>query len=309
MTTATTRTLAETRADESRVLRLAIGASHADAELTLPTSAEGAWTNVLGRFELPADDALDRLAEHAATWTSDPGSAPTHIEIYGAPAAALLPIAWLRTIWLGPEVPVTLHWERVEPCGADPREALAARLCAGVVQRIECPDAEGASRHFGIEVGPQRPIGLSAFDLLTGMIDSWEIEKRIGHVTDPGEWRSRMRAAMESLRERGVKRIAIYGAGRHTRALASLFEEPSVEIACIVDDDPNRHGSRLWGFEISSRERAMELGVEGVILSSNCFEEKLWAAAQPFRDAGLPVLRLYAQEAEQDVPFGSAARR
>jgi len=115
MTTATTRTLAETRADESRVLRLAIGASYADAELTLPTSAEGAWTNVLGRFELPADDALDRLAEHAATWTSDPASAPTHIEIYGAPAAALLPIAWLRTSWLGPEVPVTLHWERVEP--------------------------------------------------------------------------------------------------------------------------------------------------------------------------------------------------
>ncbi len=295
---------------EGSVFRLAIGESHERADLTLGVSDGGAWSNVLGRFPLPDDEALDRLAEHAEKWASDPDGAPTRVEIFASPAAALLPVAWLRTIWLGADVPVTIHWERVTAPGADPREALAARLCAGVVQRIECPDAESALRHWGIEPGEQRPCGTGAFDLITGLIDSWEIDRRIGHVTDPAEWRARMRAAMESLREGGVSRIGIYGAGRHTRALASLLEQPAVEVACIVDDDPNRHGSRLWGFEIVSPDRAIELGIEAAILSSNCFEDKLWAAAQPLRDAGIPVVRLYGseedEEGEQRVPFGSS---
>ncbi len=69
--------------------------------------------------------------------------------------------------------------------------------------------------------------------------------------------------------------------------------EPGVEIACVIDDDARRHGDRLWGYEIVSRERALELGLDAVVISANSIEGRLWERAGVFRDAGISVLRLY----------------
>ncbi len=47
--------------------------------------------------------------------------------------------------------------------------------------------------------------------------------------------------------------IAIYGAGRHTLAIAEVLANANV--ACVIDDDPKNHGNTLWGWPIVGIEK------------------------------------------------------
>lgn len=42
--------------------------------------------------------------------------------------------------------------------------------------------------------------------------------------------------------------LAVYGAGRHTLAIAPVLA--SARVACVLDDDPRNHGNTLWGWPI-----------------------------------------------------------
>ena len=88
--------------------------------------------------------------------------------------------------------------------------------------------------------------------------------------------------------------------------------EPGVEIVCMVDDDERRHGERLWGYEIVSRERALELNLDAVIISANSIEDRLWENAAAFREAGVATIRLYGGEdrtaAAPEPPSGDGRR-
>jgi hypothetical protein len=46
--------------------------------------------------------------------------------------------------------------------------------------------------------------------------------------------------------------IAIYGAGRHTLAIAEVLA--TANVACVIDDDPKNHGKSLWGWPIVGLE-------------------------------------------------------
>lgn len=106
-----------------------------------------------------------------------------------------------------------------------------------------------------------------------------------------------------ALADRGIDRIGIYGAGTHTRTrLARILMECPVSVACVIDDDPRRHGSRLWGFPIVSREQAIGMGVRAVVLSSDLFEDELWARSQELRDSGVEVVRLYGASVKDASP-------
>jgi hypothetical protein len=103
----------------------------------------------------------------------------------------------------------------------------------------------------------------------------------------------RFRAALVDLASRGRTRVAIYGAGKHTRALANALASPPLEICCIIDDDPSLYGTNLWGFPIVSRHHAIARGPDAVVISSDSVEPLLWERAACFRDAGIEVVRLY----------------
>lgn len=106
-------------------------------------------------------------------------------------------------------------------------------------------------------------------------------------------WSDRMRSALDRCAMQGRTRVALYGAGTHTRALGSVLREPPVQIVCIIDDDPGTHGQKLWNFPIVSREDALRMHVDAVVLSSNSLEDKLWENAARFRANSIPVIRLY----------------
>ncbi|MEM9082745.1 MAG: FkbM family methyltransferase [Planctomycetota bacterium] len=103
----------------------------------------------------------------------------------------------------------------------------------------------------------------------------------------------RTAAALESLAGNGLEKAAIYGAGAHTVRIAPCFKEASVQVEAIIDDNPERHGSVISGVPVMGREEAIELGIEGVVLSSDAHEDAMWNATEDLRASGIRVVRLY----------------
>ncbi|MEO0482158.1 MAG: hypothetical protein AAF138_00875 [Planctomycetota bacterium] len=108
---------------------------------------------------------------------------------------------------------------------------------------------------------------------------------------------------------RGAKRVALYGAGTHTRAIGEALMDPEVEIVAIIDDDARRSGERMWGYPVVTRAQAIELKPDAVLLSANSIEEQLWQNSADLRSAGIRVARLYTRDSspEQSVPPVSRA--
>ncbi len=111
----------------------------------------------------------------------------------------------------------------------------------------------------------------------------------------------RMRRALDQCAEHGRTPVALYGSGQHTVKVAAALANPPVPIAGIIDDNPARQGQDVAGWPVISPARALELGVQAVILSSDGHEPALWEKAAGFRKAGIPVLPLYGQY-HPDVP-------
>lgn len=107
--------------------------------------------------------------------------------------------------------------------------------------------------------------------------------------------------AFATCQKNGWKRVALFGAGTHTRALGTALMQPPVQIVAVIDDNGALQGQALWGYPIVSQRQVLEMDVDAVIVSSNSMEDELWAAALPLRNAGVPVLRLYGAMAESKM--------
>jgi hypothetical protein len=103
------------------------------------------------------------------------------------------------------------------------------------------------------------------------------------------------RAVLDAIHH-GFRRIAVYGAGRHTRDRHALFIEsrwPFWPFVGFIDDKPPPH-ARLFDLPIVSPAAALnELDPDAIVLSSDLFEDQLWNNAAPFREAGIKVIRVY----------------
>ena len=107
--------------------------------------------------------------------------------------------------------------------------------------------------------------------------------------------------AIRNCAEAGHDPIAIYGAGTHTHKCAHALAEPAAAIACIIDDNPDRHGSTLWGYPIVSLAEAIRRRVRAIILSSDAFEHQLWDKCADARAAGIEVVRIYTNDMAESV--------
>ncbi len=275
------------RASDSLVISL--GAKDGASQVSIPLSHKSCWANLLGQWPLPEQGALDLLA-HAISQCHTP---LTDVTLEACPSACLLPVLWLRSIWLAPEATLRIKWNHVD----DPKEArgrqAAGRLACLLADEVICNDPDRAQRFWGFATGAVNdPLGES-FDLLTNLIDLWDTDLR--HFSPAADWAEAARKAFVTCESLDLTRVAIYGAGTHTRALGDVLAEPGVEVVCIIDDDQRRHGDRMWGHPIVSRETALELKPDAVVLSANSIESLLWSRSSIFRDAGIRVARLYGQ--------------
>lgn len=269
---------------------LAVGEDYPNTDLRIPLSHDSAWCSVLGDFDCPLPEALEQLG---GSLVQLPGP-PDEVVIVGPPSACLLPLLWLRSIWLEPAARIELHWHLVAPPGTDPGETHAAALSVGMVDHLHCDDEAGALRLWGIRTGVQEPLEGRVFDSMLAILEAWAIRSRSGPIATPDEWTHRMSRALEHCAKSGHKRIALYGAGTHTRAVGSALADSPAEIAAIIDDGVGDQGKHLWGYPIVTRASALSLDLDCVVLSANSIEDKLWQLSTPLRDAGIEVIRLYA---------------
>ena len=105
----------------------------------------------------------------------------------------------------------------------------------------------------------------------------------------------RVRRAIEQRGLRTGSRVALYGAGRHTRHALPAMGEAGHAIAAVIDDDDALRGTRVEGKPVISSREALSAGLDAVILSSDAHEPALWRASQPLRGAGIQVIALYGR--------------
>lgn len=109
-----------------------------------------------------------------------------------------------------------------------------------------------------------------------------------------GEERARIEKELATrLLERGTRRIAIYGAGDHTRFLLDLIPFAD-SVTAILDSDPGKQGGRFRNWPIHAPEQLPELDVDLVVLSSRPYQEEMAARIQPIAQrCGIEVVRCY----------------
>lgn len=114
-------------------------------------------------------------------------------------------------------------------------------------------------------------------------------------VSDPAQWIERVRAALANLADRGIAPVALYGAGHFTRSIGPALEDSPVEVACIIDDNPESQGRTLHALPIVSQAEAMRRGVRAVVLCANQWEDTLWSVSLPMCQTGIEVVRLFSK--------------
>ncbi len=130
------------------------------------------------------------------------------------------------------------------------------------------------------------------------------LQRRLSEITQErdqlrrrGQWlRDRLTHLLaRQLEERGVRRIAIYGAGYHTAALVRQpWRSFGIEVIAVLDDSP-RIG-KLSGLPVMMPNLLTE-HVDAVVISSDSHEATIERRAREvFGSRGIPVYRIYGPE-------------
>jgi glycosyltransferase involved in cell wall biosynthesis len=110
----------------------------------------------------------------------------------------------------------------------------------------------------------------------------------------PDETFDRLRELLRDIAAEDAGPVAIFCAGKHTRALEEVWKQSPVEIAAVIDESARR-GARLWGWPVVTPEQAVATGARAVIISSWVHEPAIWDRHhQAFEDAGLRMYCLYS---------------
>lgn len=118
-------------------------------------------------------------------------------------------------------------------------------------------------------------------------------EQRLLSMAVQNPYAAALAGALEKCATLGQDVVGIYGFASHTRIAAGALCQPPVKIDCIIDDNTAHHGKRAWNIPVVSAAEALKRGLKAVVLSGSAVEDQLWASAAVFRDAGIPVHRLY----------------
>ncbi len=87
--------------------------------------------------------------------------------------------------------------------------------------------------------------------------------------------------------------VAVFGAGRHTRKVLPALIESPVSIAAIVDDSPDRIGTRLGPWEVVSAEAMLALDIGAVLVSSDRCQDEIVSRLRPLVEGTRRLLVLY----------------
>lgn len=113
----------------------------------------------------------------------------------------------------------------------------------------------------------------------------------------PPPWAAALLRTFRRCAASGLRRVALYGAGTHTRTIEPWLDAgEGVDIVAVVDDNPARTGETFVGRPVLAPTDIEAHGINAVILSSDSYEDGLWARTAGLRERGVPVMRLYGHE-------------
>ncbi len=261
---------------------------HLDLRALAPTYDAFIAEALARRLDSAASDPARRAAILAERWSHILAA----LELIGPCDPAVLAAAWLADMHAPP---LALH--------LDAHAVDLAERFAPVADRIGCvvcADDQDAPAHWlGWDV-------LRASELEPGTLVLSRDARALGLFPEgigtielslpdlPGPGAERLLYAAERLRAKGCTRLALYGAGRHTRRLVRALEKVP-EIIAIIDDRAGTEGgpaARLWGLPVVSPQDGLALGLDAVIISSDEHETAMLGGAARWAGA-VPVIPLY----------------
>jgi peptidoglycan/xylan/chitin deacetylase (PgdA/CDA1 family)/ubiquinone/menaquinone biosynthesis C-methylase UbiE len=104
---------------------------------------------------------------------------------------------------------------------------------------------------------------------------------------------SRVRQVVRRCVQSGRTRVALYGAGRHTARLLSQTPLWPLQVVGLIDDDPSLAGTRRYGMPIYAPSDIASIRPEALVISSDQYEDAIYARLAPLESQGVSVHRLY----------------
>lgn len=83
---------------------------------------------------------------------------------------------------------------------------------------------------------------------------------------------------LEKLEGKGYKNILFYGAGEVAETILGIIKgrkSKPLRVLALVDDDKERQGKKLLGYEIISREEINQYDHDGIVITSYTFEDDI----------------------------------
>lgn len=114
------------------------------------------------------------------------------------------------------------------------------------------------------------------------------------------------RRLSECLARLAGRRVAIFGVGAHTLALAPVLARSPAVIAGFLDDDRGTWGTRLWNWPVVAPADASRLEATDAVISSWLHEGEIWSRRGVLESQGLRVHRLYADATSPRVTTAPA---
>ena len=96
---------------------------------------------------------------------------------------------------------------------------------------------------------------------------------------------------LHALAARGLRRVALYGAGSHSRLLIARLAGGPCAVVAVIDDAPA--ADRFEDLPLVPPSRWASLAADGLVLSSLGAEPQLAARAAAWLPAGVPLVRLH----------------
>lgn len=111
-----------------------------------------------------------------------------------------------------------------------------------------------------------------------------------------------LRRVLESLRRQGFRRVALFGAGRHTqRALGSeRWDGPpaGLSIVAILDDAPDKAPRSIGGIRVCGTESISPSEIDALVVSSDCYAHEMAQRLEGWRAEGVAVAVAYRRSAD-----------
>jgi len=88
------------------------------------------------------------------------------------------------------------------------------------------------------------------------------------------------------------KRIAIYGAGIHTRFLLNIFDLGDL-VCCLIDSDSKKWTNKFKDWNIYSPTQIPNLKIDAILISSHDFESEIYETIEANNFNSIPVFTCY----------------